>query len=170
MHPYPYHLNGKLSFPLILSYPILPSIPNTKRSLLSFQTLVTKHSIDPYLQFLTHSCRIQNPSLFLRPKPCLFACFSTFVSHVCVSLWFTTTATTTTTTNTQTHFETVKWIILRKLSASRQHGRFQIQFTGIGSIDMNTYTIQGRFQGFFTATVQHFVANTGGIGIPRNKD
>jgi hypothetical protein len=60
--------------------------------------------------------------------------------------------------------------LLGKLSARGQNGRFQVEFGRVRGIDMNTHAGQRRLEGFLAARIEHFVANGGGIGIPREQN
>jgi hypothetical protein len=48
---------------------------------------------------------------------------------------------------------------LGKLLDHWQDGRLQIQLTGIGGVDVDTDTVQGRLDGLLGTTVQHFIAD-----------
>ena len=59
---------------------------------------------------------------------------------------------------------------LSKLLDNRQNRGLQVQLRLVCCVDMNTHPRQGSLDGFLGSTVQHFIANRGGVRIPSNKD
>ena len=50
-----------------------------------------------------------------------------------------------------------------------QDGFFKVQLGSICAVYVNTDTVEGTFNGFLGATVQHFITNGASIGVPGDK-